>query len=107
VEFRSAIDGDVSNSLVERYRELSSRHLAVTDSRELSGDSVLLTARTVESQVCVALAARTTLWRGDTPVPADYRLAQYTSHIGHHITVSLGTGESVTVEKVATIFHRA
>ena len=104
VEFRSVIDGDVRNSGVERYRELSSRHLAVTQSRELSGDSVLLAAQTVESQVSVALAARTTLWRGDAAVPAEYRLTQDSSRIGHDITVALGAGESVTVEKVATVF---
>ena len=104
IEFRSAIDGDVRNSLVERYRELSDKHLAVTQARELSGDSVLLAAQTVESQVSVALAARTTLWRGDAPVPADYQLTQDSSRIGHDITVALAAGESVTVEKVATVF---
>ncbi len=80
------------------------RHLAVTQSRELSGDSVLLAAQTVQSQVSVALAARTTVWRGDAAVPAEYRLTQDSSRIGHDITVALGAGESVTVEKVATVF---
>ncbi len=104
LEFRSAIDGDVRNSGVERYRELSSKHLTVTQSRELSGDSVLLTAQTVESQVRVALAARTTVWRGDAPMPAVYQLVADSSRIGHDIAVTLGAGESVTVDKVATIF---
>jgi hypothetical protein len=86
----------------ERYKELSGKHLTVTTSRELSGDSVLLTAQTVESQVSVAVAARITLWRGNASLPADYRLIKHGSRIGHDIAVAIGAGESVTVEKVAT-----
>ncbi|MBV8180767.1 MAG: trehalose-phosphatase, partial [Mycobacterium sp.] len=64
IEFRSAIHGDVENRLVERYRELSGKHLTVTQQRELSSNSVLLEAATVESQIPVALAARNSLWCG-------------------------------------------
>jgi alpha,alpha-trehalase len=104
LEFRSAIHGDVENQLVERYRELSSKHLTVTQRRELSSNSVLLEAATVESRIPVAVAARNTLWRGESPVPADYRLVQDAARIGHDIAVELAVGQSVTLEKVATIF---
>jgi Glycosyl hydrolase family 65, N-terminal domain len=49
LEFRSLIDGDVENLLVERYRELSSRHLDVLELHELAPDSVQLVAETVQS----------------------------------------------------------
>jgi alpha,alpha-trehalase len=103
IEFRSAIHGDVENRLVERYKELSSKHLAVTRLCELSSESVLLEARTLQSLVPVAVAARSTLWRGDAPLHADYRLVQDAARIGHDIATDLAVGQSVTLEKVATV----
>ena len=73
IEIRSTLDGNVRNSLVERYRDLSSSHIRGMEKRELSENSVLLTVETRQSQIRVALAARTTLWHGDSPAPATYR----------------------------------
>jgi trehalose-phosphatase len=103
LEFRSAIHGDIENRQVERYRELSGRHLAVTQLRELSSESVLLEVVTVESRIPVALAARNSLWCGESPVQADCRLVQDAARIGHDIAVGLAVGQSVTLEKVATL----
>jgi alpha,alpha-trehalase len=103
IEFRSAIHGDVENGLVERYRELSCKHLTVTQLRELSNDSVLLEVATVESRIPVAVAARATVWRGDAPTQADYRLVKDAARVGHDIEVSISTGQSVTLEKVVTM----
>ncbi|MFJ5722427.1 glycoside hydrolase family 65 protein [Streptomyces sp. NPDC093149] len=65
VEVEAGIDGDVRNSGVARYRDLSNRHLTgwVTGTEE---DGVVsLRCRTVESDVGVALAARTLAGCGD------------------------------------------
>ncbi|MDH6246993.1 trehalose-phosphatase [Mycobacterium sp. OTB74] len=104
IEFRSMIDGDTSNSLVARYRQLQGKHLMVTDMRELSTDSVLLMAETIQSRVRIAVAARTTLWRNGSRAAADYRPVQDNQRIGHDVAVDLMSGQSVTVEKVATLF---
>ena len=70
IEIRSTLDGNVRNSLVERYRDLADKHLELQDKREIADDSVLLAVQTTQSQIPIALAARTTLWRGETRVPA-------------------------------------
>lgn len=65
VEVEAGIDGDVRNSGVARYRDLSNRHLTgwVTGTEE---DGVVsLRCRTVESDIGVALAARTLAVCGD------------------------------------------
>ena len=36
IEIRSTLDGNVTNSLVERYRDLANEHLGSVDKRELS-----------------------------------------------------------------------
>ena len=104
VEFASVIDGDVRNSGVDRYRDFSSDHLVVTTTRELSPGSSLLVCETTQSRVPVAVAARTTLWRGDTPLAAESRFIDEPRRTGHDFVVTLEAGQSVTVEKIAAIF---
>jgi trehalose-phosphatase len=104
VEFLSMIDGDVRNSGVQRYSALSDDHLVATETRELSPDSALLVTQTVQSRVPIAVAARTTVWRGDAPLPVEVRFVDEPRRAGHDLVVHLDAGESVTVEKMAAIF---
>ncbi|MDX1886005.1 trehalose-phosphatase [Mycolicibacterium sp. 120270] len=103
IEFRSMTDGDVQNLGVERYRELSSRHLKVTDVQELSDDSVLLTAETVESKIQIAVAQRSAV-RGVADQLPERGLIGDAVRIGHDIAVDVSQGQSVTLEKVVTVF---
>ena len=104
IEVRSTLDGNVRNSLVERYRELAADHLTLLEKREISDDSVLLAVETNQSRIPIALAMRTMLWRGDTQLWARYQLFDRGAEIGHDITLELPEGESVTVEKIVTVF---
>ena len=104
IEIRSTLDGNVTNSLVERYRNLAGNHLGSLEKREIWQNSVLVTAQTTQSRIPVAMAARSTVWRGETPVPATYRLIDEQAEIGHDIAVELSAGQSVTVEKIVTVF---
>ncbi|PEG34849.1 trehalose-phosphatase [Mycolicibacterium agri] len=104
LEFRSMLDGDVANLGVERYRKLASRHLQITDMRELSNDSVLLAASTVESAIGVAVAQRTTVQGQHVDGAPSRRFVNDSSRVGHQIAVDIGTGQSVTVDKVVTVF---
>ncbi|MBV8292852.1 MAG: trehalose-phosphatase, partial [Mycobacterium sp.] len=85
IEIRSTLDGNIRNDLVERYRGLASSHLQVLEKRALSENSVLMTVETTQSKIPVALAARTSLWRDDTPAPATYQLLDEQFEIGHEI----------------------
>ncbi|KUI30351.1 haloacid dehalogenase [Mycobacterium sp. IS-1742] len=104
ITIRSTLDGNVTNSLVERYRDLGKEHLDVVERRQLSDDSVLLTVRTTQSRIPVAMAARNVVWRDDAPVAASYRLVGDAAEIGHEITVEQSVGEALTVEKLVTLF---
>ena len=104
VEFLSIIDGDVRNTGVERYRSFSGDHLIATTTRELSPDSALLVCETVQSRVPIAMAARTTVWRGDAPLIAETRFVDEPRRTGHDLVVQVDAGQSVTVEKMVAIF---
>lgn len=115
IEIRSTLDGNIRNQLVERYRELADNHLDLLDKREIDKDSVLLAVQTSQSRIPIAMAARTTLWRGDTEIraavgesaqgpAATYRLFDRDAEIGHDIDVELSMGESLTAEKMVILF---
>jgi len=103
IEIRSMLDGNVRNSGVERYRELASNHLQGMERRALSENSVLMTVETTQSRIPVSLAARTSLWHGDAPAAATYRLVDPELEIGHEIVTDLKQGQTLTVEKIVTL----
>jgi len=104
LEFRSLLDGTVRNTMVERYRSLSSAHLTATVIDEIAPDSVVLRTETSQSRIPIAVAARTTVWRDDARADAEYAVVREGDRGGHNIRVPLAAGQSVTCEKVATIF---
>jgi trehalose-phosphatase len=104
IEFLSVIDGDVRNNGVERYRDLASDHLVATTTKELSPNSALLVCETRQSRIPVAVAARTTVWHGQTLLDANGTYVDEHRRCGHDHRVAVTAGDSVTVEKMATIF---
>lgn len=104
IEFRSTLDGNVTNSLVERYRDLANVHLDSAVMQEISTNAVLLTMQTTQSRTPVAMAARNTVWRDGKPVPATFERYEQDAEIGHDIAVHLASGDAVTLEKVVTVY---
>ena len=103
IEVRSTLDGNVGNTMVERYRDLASTHLTSLKKSVLSPNSVLLAVETTQSQIPIAVAARTTVWRDGQPAPATYRVVDEEFEIGHEIFTELAAGQSLSVEKVVTV----
>ena len=111
LEFRSMLDGTVQNTMVERYNALSSAHLTATVIDEIDRDSVILRTQTSQSRIAIAVAARSTVWSGspgipqiEAPADARYAPVREPDRGGHDILVELSEGQSVTCEKVATLF---
>ncbi len=86
----SGIDGAISNSGVARYRDLSAHHLTVLARRETDPSSVLLVARTTQSQLRVAVAARTTAVTGEETTAR--RLWRERGRIGHELELRMRPG---------------
>lgn len=101
IEIRSTLDANVRNAGVERYRELAGDHLRSLEKRALTDNSVLLTVQTKQSQIPIALAARTTWWCDETAAAVKCRLVEDTYEIGHEICTELAEGQSLTIEKIA------
>ena len=74
IEVRSTLDGNVGNTMVERYRDLASTHLRSLNKSVLSPEFGAAGGGTTQSQIPVALAARTTVWCDGRPAHATYRI---------------------------------
>lgn len=103
VEVESGLDGDVRNAGVERYGDLANRHLTRWHTGSEHGDTLWLRCRTVNSDIRVALAARTRASRGSVAAgPARTRLTARRAF--QRLTVPVARGETVTVDKTVALY---
>ncbi|GAA0922598.1 glycoside hydrolase family 65 protein [Pseudonocardia zijingensis] len=98
----SGIDGAVTNSGVARYAGLAGDHLDVVTTAEPAPRTLLLMARTNQSEVRIAEAARTRVRATGAPDP-EPRLVRDGERISHEFEVAVRAGEAVSVEKVVAL----
>jgi trehalose/maltose hydrolase-like predicted phosphorylase len=104
VEVISALDGRVTNRGVARYRQLEGRHLDPVSPRTFGPEVIALEARTRQSRVYVAEAARTRVYgeRGTLDV---YRgLYQMQDYIHQVLSFEVREQEPVHVEKMVAFY---
>ncbi|TVQ38066.1 MAG: glycoside hydrolase family 65 protein [Geminicoccaceae bacterium] len=101
---RSAIDASVVNDGVARYRGLANRHFEVLD-LESAGEEVLLSrVRTMQSRLEVVQATRTRLEVEGPTTASTPRAVIEQQGIFRDCSADVGTGQTVTVEKVAVLY---
>jgi len=101
---RSGIDGRISNSGVRRYSQFDEHHLdGVTDCLPDS-ETVALAVRTNQSDITIAEAVRTRIVGAGISVDPERRVIQEPGFIAHEISIDVNAGESIAVEKIATLF---
>jgi trehalose/maltose hydrolase-like predicted phosphorylase len=104
LEVRSALDGQVTNAGVERYRPLDGRHLVPVDAGAAGHDLIWLQVETRTSRVRIAQAARTRVVGDGQMLSVERRTVQEPGRIAQHLTLDVREGEPVTIEKVVALF---
>jgi alpha,alpha-trehalase len=104
LEVRSALDGRVTNAGVERYQALNSKHLEPLEARGLSEDTIFLKVRTNQSEIQLALAARTQAFRNQELLQPKRQTVAETGYVAQHLFFDLESGDRVTVEKVVAFY---
>jgi len=104
VGLRSAIDARVVNAGAKLYRRFDNRHLQPVAAEGLGDDAVALSVRTSQSNIEIAMAARTRVFIGGEAAPTARRLVQQPGYIGHEMTVRVQTGQPLVLEKVLALF---
>ncbi len=98
---RSALDGNVRNTGVVRYRGLVDRHLATRRRHVARADTTVLETETLGSRIRVAVAARTRITHGG---PAQERRGwTERQRVGQDLAVPVCRGQEIAVEKVVSV----
>ena len=112
LEFRSALDGNVTNNGVPRYRALRGEHLEGLESGSDGEETVWLTVRTKQSLLEVAMALRTRAFHGSGSDAAHGGEAVRPERgplrdkdlVGQTFSLKLEQSRPTRVEKVVTLF---
>ncbi|WP_106849929.1 HAD-IA family hydrolase [Blastococcus sp. Marseille-P5729] len=101
----SGINGVITNAGVERYKALQGRHLAPLGPRVIAPDTIGLKAQTRQSQIEIAQAARTRVYRGDEEMDVERDTFQIEDYIHQTLSFDITDGETVRVEKMVSVFN--
>ncbi|MFG2192055.1 glycoside hydrolase family 65 protein [Streptomyces sp. NPDC048639] len=100
VEVESALDGEVTNAGVHRYRDLAGSHLARMHTGAVEPDTVWLRCHTSGSGIGIGMASRTTV-TGATPVASRLHIAP--RRVAHTLHIPVSPGAPATVDKVVAL----
>lgn len=104
MDIRTALNGQVINAGVERYKKLNSIHLEPLETREVDQETLFLKVRTNQSRLAVAQAARTRIYEAEKAVGAQRQLIQEQGYVAHEVTLSIAPEKPVRIEKVVSLF---
>jgi alpha,alpha-trehalase len=101
---RSALDASVTNGNVRDYRDLATRHLETLELHPASPDVIFLRVRTNQSQINIAEAARTRLYRNDDEVDCERRVEALGDVIWQEIDCMAAQNEALVIEKIVALY---
>jgi trehalose/maltose hydrolase-like predicted phosphorylase len=104
VEVVSALDGRVTNRGVARYQELEGRHLDPESPRTFGAEVIALKVQTRQSNLYVAQAARTRVYREGELIEVGRTLYQMEDYIQQVVAFDARQGEAVCVEKMVAFY---
>jgi len=104
VEMISALDGRVTNRGVARYRQLEGRHLEPVSPRTYGPEIIALEARTRQSRIFVAEAARTRVYGEHEQLDVERTLYQMQDYIHQVLSFEVKEKEPVRVEKMVAFY---
>jgi trehalose/maltose hydrolase-like predicted phosphorylase len=100
----SALDGRVMNRGVARYRQLEGRHLQPDITRAIGPDVIALRARTRQSHIYIAEAARTRVYGEHEVVSVGRDFYQTDNYIQETLTFDVKENSPVRVEKMVALY---
>jgi len=103
ITIKSALDGDINNSGVARYRELNSRHLEPVK-EDFKGNLSYLLVKTNQSNILIAEAARLLVSINGQEAKPNFRVATRPGVVTTSFDVPAQRGVAITVEKLVALF---
>lgn len=104
LEISSALDGQVINAGVERYKGLNNRHLEPIETEKVNDDTIYLKVQMSQSETRIAQTARTQVFKGEDSLTVERETLREKGYIAHQFMVDVGEGEEISVEKVVSLY---
>ena len=104
VEIKSALDGNVINNNVARYRQLNQKHLAPAGSGQFGEDGVYLQVNTVQSQLQMTQAMTTRVYNKAHRMATNRNTSQEEGYIAQLLDVEVVQNKEVEIEKIVAIY---
>jgi trehalose/maltose hydrolase-like predicted phosphorylase len=104
VEVLTALNAQVSNRGVARYRQLEGRHLNPVTSRLVVPDVIALVTQTRQSRIYIAEAARTRIYSGDRTVEPERTLYRAEDYIHQVLSFEVEEKVPVRAEKLVAFY---
>ena len=104
IVIHSAIDGNVTNSGVERYKKLNGNHTSVIEKGVIKKDGFYLVSLTSESGIEMTQAACTDLFINGRRIKTIRKTLSKKKYIGQDIPVKCTKGISIRIEKIVSIY---
>jgi len=104
ITIRSALDGTVINNGVERYSDLEGKHLEPLLTEIVDDRGISLLARTKQSKIVMAQAARTDVYTASSNLPVDRQVTQREGYIEQELQIKLVQEKPINVEKIVSVF---
>ena len=100
----SALDGQVTNNGVKRYRRLNNRHLTPIEAQAVDNETIYLQVETSQSHVRIAEAARTRLLCDGKQIPAKPRVTREPGYVAQELSIEMENGKAITIEKIVALY---
>jgi alpha,alpha-trehalase len=104
VSIRSALDGRVTNSGVERYQQLNNQHLTPLKIQSINNETIFLQVETRQSHIRIAEAARTRLFCDGEQIVTNPDVIEEPAYIAQEFSIGLEENNAVTIEKIVTLY---
>lgn len=104
IEIQTGLDGQVTNSGVKRYQALNNQHLEPVFTSQVDEKTIGLHVRTKQSNICVAQAARTEIFKEGKPLRVERECIQKPGYIAQKFRVQLTQGKGLDMEKVVSMY---
>ncbi|MEJ2671615.1 MAG: glycosyl hydrolase family 65 protein [Deltaproteobacteria bacterium] len=104
VDFRSALNGRVTNRGVERYKRITGNHLEPLTTAGLDEETMYLEVQTTQSKLRVCLAARTRVYQAGRLLEPPRRWREEPGYIAQEFTLNLTAGQAVSLDKVVALY---
>ncbi|MGM0620564.1 MAG: glycoside hydrolase family 65 protein [Bacteroidota bacterium] len=104
VEVKSALDGTVTNSGVERYNDLEGEHLQPLETRQINNDSMLLVVQTRQSKIRMAQVACTRFFEAENQLKLASESIEEEGYIARIFNLKCREKQSLRIEKIVSLY---